>query len=141
MEMENMLGNRLMGKTMKALQQALDFRSAGQSVIAGNIANMETPGYKPRKATFNEALKQAVGKTGVSAPKRVTLRKTHEKHLPISSEVEPAFTIETYGAGDRKPDLDREMVKLAQNNLAYEATATLLSKKFQSLKEVIGGRS
>ncbi|MFO7783459.1 MAG: flagellar basal body rod protein FlgB [Thermodesulfobacteriota bacterium] len=140
MEIESMTGNRLMGRTMKVLQQVLDFRSANQSVIAGNMANIETPGYEPRKATFNQALRQAVEKNGVSHPNQVALRKTQEKHLPASSEAERPYTIDTYSAYSERPDLDREMAELAENNLLYEASVTLLSKKFQALKEVIAGR-
>ncbi len=136
--MENITGNRLIGRTMKLLQHALDFRSANQSVIAGNMANIETPGYEPQKATFNQALERAAEKNGVSLPNRLALKKTHEKHLPVSSGVERSYTIEKYNTYSERPGLDREMARLAENNLHYEASVTLLSKKFQSLKEVIG---
>ena len=138
MEIKSMAGNNLMGRTIKALEQALDFRSANQSVIAGNMANIETPGYEPQKATFNQALLHAVEKNGASTPDQVVLRKTHENHLPVSSETERPYTIETYSAHSERPSLDREMARLAENNLLYEASVTLLSKKFQALKEVIG---
>ncbi len=137
MKIEHITGNNLMGRTIKVLEQALDFRSANQSVIAGNMANIETPGYEPQKATFNQALRQAVEKNGVAPPDRVSLRRTHEKHLPVSPEIDRPYTIETYSADGEGPDLDREMAKLAENNLLYEASVTFLSKKFQALKEVI----
>lgn len=136
--MEGITGNRLMTRTMEVLQHALDFRSANQSVIAGNMANIETPGYEPQKATFNQALEQAVEKNGVPLPDRLALKKTHEKHLPVSPGVERSYTIETYNTYSERPGLDREMARLAENNLHYEASVTLLSKKFQALKEVIG---
>ena len=137
MEIKSMAGDNLMGRTMKALEQALDFRSVNQSVIAGNMANIETPGYEPHKATFNQALRHAIEKNGAPTPDQVVLRKTHEKHLPVSSESERSYTIETYSERSERPNLDREMARLAENNLLYEASVTLLSKKFQALKEVI----
>ena len=140
MEIESILRNRLMGKTMKALEQSLDFRAANQSVIAGNMANIETPGYTPKEATFNQALRDAVDRNRASRTEEVILRKTHEKHFPVSPDPERVYTVETYEAdvtGSKRLDLDREMAKMAKNNLLYEASVTLLSKKFQALKDVI----
>ncbi len=140
MEIENTLRNRLMGRTMKALEQALDFRAANQSVIAGNMSNIETPGYTPKKATFNQALRDAVDRNGASRAEKVTLRKTHERHLPVSPDSERAYTVEPYTAdvsGSDRLQLDREMAKMAKNNLLYEASVTLLSRKFRSLRDVI----
>ncbi len=140
MDIQSILQNRLMGRTVRALEQALDFRSANQSVIASNMANMETPGYVPKKATFNQALQRAVDRNQAARPREVHLRATHENHLSTASVGERVYTVE-----DHEPDtrgstrlmLDREMAKMAKNNLLYEASVTLLSRKFQSLKDVI----
>ena len=140
MEIENILRNRLMGRTVKALEQALDFRAANQSVIAGNMANVETPGYTPKEATFNQALRDAVDRNRVPRTEEVILRKTHEKHFPVSPDPERVYTVEPYKAdasGSNRLNLDREMAKMAKNNLLYEASVTLLSKKFRALRDVI----
>ncbi len=140
MEIEGILRNRLMGRTVKALEQALDFRTANQSVIAGNIANIETPGYEPKKATFNQALRDAVDKSSAASTDQVHLRTTHQNHLPVSPDSQRVYDIENYPpdrSGSSHLKLDREMAKMAKNNLLYEASVTLLSKKFQALKDVI----
>ena len=140
MEIESILRNRLMGRTVKALEQALDFRAANQSVIAGNMANIETPGYTPKEATFNQALRDAVDRNRVPRTEEVILRKTHEKHFPASPDPERVYTVQAYAAdttGSNRLNLDREMAKMAKNNLLYEASVTLLSKKFRALRDVI----
>ncbi len=140
MEIESILRNRLMGRTVKALEQALDFRAANQSVIAGNMTNIETPGYTPKEATFNQALRDAVDRNRVSRTEEVILRKTHEKHFPVSPDPERVYTVQDYAAGitgSNRLNLDREMAKMAKNNLLYEASVTLLSKKFRALRDVI----
>jgi flagellar basal-body rod protein FlgB len=107
------------------------------------MANIETPGFVPKKATFNEALRDAVDRGRTSRIDEVALRKTHEKHLPVSPNPDRVYTVESYGpdsTGSNRLNLDREMAKMAKNNLLYEASVTLLSKKFQSLKDVIAGR-
>jgi len=140
MDIESTLRNRLMGRTVKALEQALDFRAANQSVIAGNMANIETPGYTPKEATFNQALRDAVDRNRASGTEEVTLRKTHERHFPVSPDPERVYTVEPYTAdvtGSDRLKLDREMAKMAKNNLLYEASVTLLSRKFRALRDVI----
>ena len=75
---------------------------------------------------------------------------------------EPPYLLETIGVKFKSPtvvlgnvyvarlnkanyafrlDIDSEMAKMAQNNLLYEASATLLSKKFKALKAAIEGRN
>ena len=95
MQIGNLLQNRLMGKTMKALQNALDYRAAKHSVIAGNLANIETPSFIPKKATFNQALRDAVVRNDSPTVKKVALQRTHRSHLPFNSEAGSTYSIET----------------------------------------------
>ena len=43
-------------KTHTLLAEAMDYRAARQDMIASNIANADTPYYKPRDICFKEAL-------------------------------------------------------------------------------------
>lgn len=142
MPIDNVIRDRLMGKTMQALKQSLDFRAANHSVISGNLANIETPGYTPKKATFSQALRNAMDPQENTRSDPVQLRRTHQKHLPSSPDADLPYTIETTTGGKGKPGIDHEMARMAKNNLLYEASVQLLSKKFQALKEAIqdGGR-
>ena len=51
---------RLTDRTMAVLQKSLDLRAEKQQVIAGNIANVDTPGYSARKMNFEESLRKAI---------------------------------------------------------------------------------
>ena len=51
---------RITDRTMAVLQKSLDLRAQKQQVIAGNIANAETPGYAARKMTFEDDLRKAI---------------------------------------------------------------------------------
>ena len=50
----------LSSNTALMLQRSMDYLWTKQSCILDNIANAETPGYKTKYATFEEALQQAV---------------------------------------------------------------------------------
>jgi len=145
MPIDDVIRDRLMGKTMQALKHSLDFRAANHSVISSNLANIETPGYAPKKATFSQALRNAMGSREDMRSDSLHLRRTHQKHLPSSPDKDVSYTIKTKMGPDGKPaklDLDHEMARMAKNNLLYEASVQLLSKKFEALKNAIqdGGR-
>ncbi len=136
------LRNKIIDGTIKILSRALDYRTRRHAVISGNLANIDTPGYRPKDVEFDETLKRALEREGLP------LRRTHEQHLVKGGiNIHPGgsyFPIKqsTTGiSGQRELDIDTEMAKMAKNNLLYEATVKMLSKKFEELRLVIeGGR-
>ena len=121
------------GKTINLLSHALDFQSANHNVISGNLANVDTPGFRPKELSFDKELERAVEKNEIS------LRKTNPKHFSqYTGDLQhegPRFEI--HRANSDKLNIDREMAKMMQNNLLYEASTRLLSKKFEALKTAI----
>ncbi len=122
-------------RTIAVLQKSLDLRAQNQQVIAGNIANAETPGYSARKLKFEANLRKAI-----SAPE-MPGRETNAKHFPIGSRgissVQGTITKEanTSPIGDgNSVSIDDEMFDLAENQLLYEAGSQILKKKFSMLK-------
>mgnify|MGYP000530431163 CR=1 FL=1 len=51
-------------QTVNFLQKALDAASLRQNVLANNIANVNTPGFKRSYVSFEESLQQALKKKG-----------------------------------------------------------------------------
>ena len=141
MEVKDFINKRLMGRTVGVLSHALDYRSANHSVISGNLANIDTPGYKPKELNFDQELRRAVEGGGIS------LKKTDPKHFPQSTAGlyggKGSHSIETREkdiSESSQLNIDKEMAKMVQNNLLYEASAKLLSKKFEGLRLAIEGR-
>ena len=141
MEVKNYINTKLMGKTVAFLSHALDYRSAKHSTISSNLANVDTPGYRPRELFFDQELRRALDKDGVS------MTKTDEKHFPRSGgdiyNRKGTHVLETQEADFDESDqlnIDKEMAKMVQNNLLYETAAKLLAKKFDGLKAAIEGR-
>ncbi|MBW2057126.1 MAG: flagellar basal body rod protein FlgB [Deltaproteobacteria bacterium] len=124
--------------TILLLREALNLRSARHEILAANIANGDTPGYRALDLAFEKELREA----WVSS-KGIALVKTNPRH--ISSALSPlsvAGRIEvgrpvSMGMDQNSVDMDREMVKLAENSLMYEATVQMLIKKFRYLKDAI----
>jgi len=130
--------NMFMDRTSRLLSRVLDFRSVRQSVISGNLANAETPGYIQKAVPFEKELQKAFDN------KSIKLEKTESGHLSGSEYImensfNPYKLVREYG-NPNELNIDTEMAKMAQNNLMYEASTRLLSKKFELLKAVIDSR-
>jgi flagellar basal-body rod protein FlgB len=136
MEITERSHGRLTGKGVEVLSRMLDYRSVKHQTVAGNLANVETPGYRPKELTFDEELRKAADKT------KIRLKRTNPKHLgnDLALEGKAAFEVRTRVEPHRKPDelnIDREMADMLQNNVLYEATVRLLAKRFTALKSAI----
>jgi flagellar basal-body rod protein FlgB len=139
MKLDDSMRHRLMDKTMGLLSHVLDYRAKNHGVISGNLSNIDTPGFEPKELEFDEVLKRAV-----EQPK-LPLKRTNNMHLSSGmTDGKPSFSLHTLEAkGKRDPndlDIDREMAKMSQNNLLYEATVKILSKKFEALRAAIEER-
>lgn len=116
--------------TTRLLAQSLTLRSRRQQVIAGNIANLDTPGYTARDLPFREVLQLYAQRGGPVSPVR-----THPAHLS------PPGTAGLVRDRGEPVDLDQEMVLLGENLLQFQSAVQLLNRKLEGLRTVLeGGR-
>ena len=126
--------------TLLALEKALDTYSPRQQVISHNIANVNTAGYKRSYVSFEEELKQALGKKD-----GVSLKRAHPRHFgPAGSVAEVAGTVKrdlstTMRTDGNNVDIDVENAELAMNTILYNAAATRLNQKLAAIRYVING--
>ncbi|MCR4400739.1 MAG: flagellar basal body rod protein FlgB [Syntrophomonadaceae bacterium] len=133
--------DRLIGNpTVDLMERALDGASLRQKVIAHNLANVETPGFKALQVSFEEQLRRARGTVGGQ------LRTSHARHLQIGGTASaPPVITEQAGASMRNDgnsvDIDREMALLAKNQVYYDAMVSGVNQEFRLLRLAItGGR-
>lgn len=122
------------------LERSLDFRTKRNNLLSGNIANIETPGYKAKDLVFEQALGAAL-KSQEPGP----MRTTNTRHLdgrdstPLGL-VQPKVIQSANSVGSvdgNSVDLEREMAKLAENQINYQALTSMISHKFMQLRSVI----
>lgn len=121
----------LIDGTSATLDRALDVSMQRHALLAGNIANVDTPGYQPRDLTFQGALESAVQE--VRGPSGAT-----ELAGPSAPEVytRPEVTDTLDGNG---VDIDREVARLADNSLRYRATLELARRRYALVRDAISG--
>lgn len=122
-------------------QQALGLRQQRHKVLASNIANADTPGYKARDLDFSSELKKAVGKGGASG-QGLSLARTSERH--IAGQGAPSVQSGLlYRVPDQPSldgntvDMDRERTAFADNSVRYQAGLTILNSRIQGLKNAM----
>ncbi|MEW6172078.1 MAG: flagellar basal body rod protein FlgB [Bacillota bacterium] len=120
-----------------ALSKTLDAAALRQRVIADNIANADTPGFKKSVVRFEDALSEALGSDSLP------LKKTNPRHigadlLTVTPRSEQVKTTSLRADGNNV-DVDEEMVGLVTNTITYQGAIRFLSGKFSSLRYVISG--
>lgn len=112
----------LLPKNVEMLEKMLDYTSIKHRVIANNIANVNTPGFKQSEVGFDGELKRAI--------------ENGEKVSAINPKVYKP-NISTTRADGNNVDIDIEMGKLTENSLMYKIYAQLLSRRIRGLKDAI----
>jgi flagellar basal-body rod protein FlgB len=110
--------------TVDILARAMSMRLKRHGAIAGNIANAETPGYRPQQVAFEDQLQEVV-KSGSTD----RLHNMRAKVLTVD-DVTPR-------QDGNSVDLDRQMAGLAENSLMYNAAAEFMARKMRMIKSVI----
>ncbi len=136
-----MTDSRLFGETFQMMTKSLDISSRRHNLITGNIANMDTVGYKPEDLDFRKNLEKAM-----AGKEPETMSRTNEKHLSGVDakgsylEGQNSEDVDTYHLDS--VNIDSEMTNLVENNIKYRSTSELLLRKLDKLKYAIteGGR-
>jgi flagellar basal-body rod protein FlgB len=129
-------------KSTAVLEKALDLRTLRHKLLASNIANATTPGYQSKDISFEKQLKSAM------QPGYVSLARTTADHLPgletlNSLDAEMIIPAQDSINNDlNSVDLEKELVKLSENNVLYNSLITVLKKQLDGIKYAIqeGGR-
>jgi len=134
--------------TLAQLERSLDVRLSRHNLLAGNLANVDTPGYRPQDIDFAAAMdsvRAAGGDLGTAASGSLGLRLTNDGHLGLDGQVGVGAdgqvpVVEVEGEAPtldgNRVDLDRTMATLAENGMLYNASARIASKKLAILRYV-----
>lgn len=134
------IGDLFSTGSITALDKGLDASALRQQVIANNVANINTPGFKKQDVSFEDELAAAIEDEQDSK----SLQAGH-RHLAGESSLKDVGIKVTTAKGTsmrydgNNVDIDEEMSKLAENNIRYQAMSKLMSERFGGLKTVING--
>jgi flagellar basal-body rod protein FlgB len=120
-------------------EQALMVREARAQVLANNLANADTPGFKARDVDFRQVLRAAASES------EHRLQRSHPRHLGDAGGVIGQPPLQ-YRA-PTQPSIDGntvdpqiEMAEFARNALDFQASLTFIKSRFSGLKSAIGNQ-
>jgi flagellar basal-body rod protein FlgB len=117
-------------------QTALTLHSYRQQLIASNIANADTPGYRARDLDFSSVLKNAESAMAKGQP--VPARSAGPDSTPFGAELLYRSVVQRSVDGNTV-DLDLERAQFAENSVRYEAQLTFVTSQIKSMLAAIQG--
>lgn len=121
-------------------QHALLLRSQRASVLANNIANADTPGFKARDLDFAQMLKAQMGETSETLP--MTTTGSHHVQGLIQADAITGLKYRTPSQpaiDGNTVDADRERTEFVRNSMEFQAAFEFLNGKIKSLISAIKG--
>jgi flagellar basal-body rod protein FlgB len=126
----NIVGDTRIG----LIGKALDGLAQRQQAIAGNIANVDTPGYQRRDVDFESSLRANMGGGNYGLAQ---FDAPSEPSLLSLGTGASARTGTTRNDGNNV-DIDYEMTQLAETSLRYELLSQAAGARFGELQNIIG---
>ncbi|KEA64331.1 Flagellar basal-body rod protein FlgB [Marinobacterium lacunae] len=119
-------------------EDALLLRARRAEVLANNIANADTPGFKARDIDFDTILR---GEQELFSEDMAVTQKGHDSEF-----IEPDFAADLMFRTPLQPSVDgntvevqQEMARYTDNAIHYQSSFTMLSSKFKGLMGAIKG--
>jgi flagellar basal-body rod protein FlgB len=114
----------LIDNTQLALERAISGASMRQGVLANNLANAETPGFRRMDVNFHDALAQAMQSGDSAAIDAV--------------QFTPQQDQQTMRADGNGVDVDTESAAMAKNGLEYEALVSVAKSRIEIVQSAMG---
>lgn len=120
-------------------ESALQVRAQRASLLADNLANVDTPNYKARDLDF----KQVLGRVAAEQQQPFAVQVTNERHMyteGINANPDVLYRIPHQPSIDGNTVEDQiEHAEYMKNALAFQASFTFLNSKFKGLTSALRG--
>ena len=125
--------SQFLAETGALLEESLRYRVARQAVLASNLANVDTPGYRRADLAFTRALDEA----------DLRLDRTHASHRANGGGLPAGWRLERDSSSVR-PDgngveFDAELVQVSRNSGAFQEHAQLYARLLAMVRFAISG--
>jgi len=121
------------------LRTRMSWHQERQRLLAENVSNADTPKFRPRDLAPLQFDRQ------LTTVANVNLARTETSHIAASAGSSTAFQQSRQNGYDVRPsgnavNLEDEMIKVASNQMDYQAATTLYSRSLALLKTAVGKR-
>ncbi|MBR2069284.1 MAG: flagellar basal body rod protein FlgB [Candidatus Gastranaerophilales bacterium] len=148
-------------RTRSILHMSLDGLYERSKAIAANTANALTPGYKRKEVSFEESLQGVIKRENEKEemklqnaieyqknPSEIMKGQSLERLAFLNTDINKNFFIDTqedssqgYEIDGNNVNIETEMMDEAKNGMQYATVASLLSKSYQQMQNIITGQN
>jgi len=127
----------------EVMTAALDYRAARQDMIASNIANADTPFYRPRDIDFGATLAQKSAEAFNEHSNQLAMAQTNAGHLSMKQEHDVSKPTTFFRDGHmarndgNSVDLDVETTEMTKNQMMFKGITAAIRKEAQIFKSVL----
>ena len=130
-------------RTHGLIADALDYRAMRQDMIASNIANADTPFYKPRDVRFEDALAAKKADIMQDSNNKLNLAQTNSAHIALQNEKGSYKPTTFFRDGHmarndgNSVDIDVETTEMSKNSVMFNALIQANKKDTMIFRSVI----
>ncbi len=126
----------------QALKSKMDWHQARQKLLAENVANAETPGYRAKDLEAFSFERMLKGQNSRS----VATTTTNARHISAANSGNDGFGVRSTENFEITPEgnsvvLEDEMMKIASNQMDYQAATSLYTRSLKLIRSAIGRNS
>jgi flagellar basal-body rod protein FlgB len=124
---------------IQTMDRSMGLATQRLGLIASNLANIDTPGYRTQDFDFNTALKNEIAKLDGN---QMPITQTHPKHFPLATSPSlPPGTTAARPAWERNDgndvSLDRENANLARTQQLYQLSSSFAQQELRKIYQLI----
>ncbi|MGE5707945.1 MAG: flagellar basal body rod protein FlgB [Bacteroidota bacterium] len=132
----------MFGKELRGLERSLDALSLRHQVRANNVANINTPGFKPSEVKFEDALLEALNEPEIRSEEQNAFDAVNGITHPGMEAWSPTIV---QRPGSQRFDgngtsLETEMAGLSKNTLTFNTAVSVVAMEYRTIKAIIQQR-
>jgi len=118
---------------VKRLEDIIRYTLTRHKILAGNLANADTPYYRAKDIRFDAFLNEETLRLRATNP-------LHIRQIEAEADIEITEREDSMWLDKNNVEEDEEMAKMTENALLYQAALRLMNERFQLYKTILTGR-
>lgn len=129
------------GSSIPILEQVINFAQARHNVLAGNIANLDTPGYRARDLSvtaFQDRLQKAIEARDEPSPRVTPGVVTNQSDHELEQVADSVKTILFHDGSD--VGLEQQINEISKNQMMHNMAIGIMTSQFRTLQAAVTER-
>lgn len=125
--------------TIPVLEQVVNFAQMRHQVLAGNIANLDTPGYRTRDLSqdqFQANLRRAIETRNSQGTSSIGYVESANPFLPVKENLQGILRHDSDNVG-----LEQQLMEIAKNEMQHNVALTIMNNQLQLIGTAISEKA